>query len=432
MSRRAALASSVLLFVVLVGGLALLRIRADWPDARWEGAFALAAVLVSLVPIGLLVLGRVAESQGSVSFRGFSVNFGTAAQAVALTSSVISIPRNVSEGTNIDDSGHSEVQSVLREASRAEVVVVDLEDGHAWWDSRLLLLCAGAELQGSPAAVVFVATIDDQRRRFIGWAHTSDVVVQVLKSDNELAFAYAVARTTIRRTELVFPGRGAPGQHPPMQPGLNAPQPSYPVAQDHVLFQRRANLMLPLPPAAAFTRALARAVHDLEDARQVGDVTVVRLSALLAPVLHTERIEETASDDAWVNAVVNLDQDYLAVTTSGLYRGLAAQRDLLRALIKAILSVVAPPGETPDSGTTTAITQPSEPANTFNGSMSGDGRRVAPDTRVREIRFSEFDRPWNRRSLRPRSVVARVGTALGVGRSHRRLNGRARWQRTCL
>ncbi|WP_432877204.1 hypothetical protein ACQPYH_28255 [Kribbella sp. CA-245084] len=373
LSRRAALAGSILLFLVLVGGLALLRIRADWPDARWEGAFALAAVLVSLVPIGLLVLGRVAESQGSVSFRGLSVNFGTAAQASALASSVISIPRNVSdEGTDISDSGHSEVLSVLREASRAEVVVIDLEDGHAWWDSRLLLLCAGADLQGRPAAVVFVATIDDQHRRFVGWAQTDDILKQILKSDNELTFAYAVARTATRRAELVFPERGAPGQHPPMSPGLDGPLPSYPVVQANLLFERRANLMLPLPPAAAFTRALARAVHDLEDARQVGDVTVVRLSALLAPVLHTDRIEQTAPDDAWVNAVVNLDQNYLAVTANGIYRGLAPRTDLLRALIKAILSVVAQPGELPDRSTTTAIQRP---GGKLNGSMSGGDRR---------------------------------------------------------
>jgi len=344
--RRSGIVLAGLLLVILVGGLIVLHFAADWPDARWEPAFLLAAVLLSLVPIGLLVLEAVAESQGSVSFRGVSVNFGAVAKAAAAVPATISVPRNVAdEGVDVGDSGHSEVLSVLRNASRAEVVVVDLEDGHAWWDSRLLLLCAGAELQGSPAAVVFVATVDGVHRRFIGWARPGDVVQSILKADSELRFAHAVACTSMRRAELTFPSRSAPGTYPAITPALDTQPKPTPVVTDHELFDRHAETMLPQPPAVAMTRALGRTMHPIEEGERVGHVSVVRLLALLAPALRMARIEESASDDEWTGAVLNLEADFLAVTMGGVYQGLAPRSHLVRELLKTILmSLNASPG----------------------------------------------------------------------------------------
>ncbi len=340
--RRSAIAVTAALLVVLVGGVAVLRIAADWPDARWEAAFVLSAVLLSLLPIALLVLESVAESQGSVSFRGVSLDFGSVAQAAAaeLTRSTIAVPRNVAdEGVDVGDSGHSEVLSVLRDAARADVVVLDLEDGHAWWDSRLLLLCAGAELQGRPTAVVFVATVDGVRRRFVGWAHPADVVAQVLEADPELHYAYAVAETAVSRAGLTFPGRAPqPDAYPLVTPALDvAPKPPS-VVTDQELFERHGDLNLPLSPAMAFTRALGRTVHPLEESRKVRHLSVVRLFELLAPVLHTQHTDESAPDDQWVGAVTTLASDHLVVTSAGVYRGLAPREQLVRALLQAIVS----------------------------------------------------------------------------------------------
>jgi len=342
--RRSALAASAVLLVFLVGGVAVLRVTADWPDARWEGAFALAAVLLSLVPIGLLVLATVAESKGSVSFRGLSVDFGAAAQAAAaaVTRSTISIPRNVTqEGVDIGDSGHAEVLSVLAEASRAEVVVVDLEDGHAWWDTRLLLLCAGAQLQGRPRTVVFVATVDTVARCFVGWSYPADIVAQILKASPDLRFAYATARTSVRRAELTFPGNAPSGGYPSVTPALplaagTDPMPTS-VVSDHELFDRQGDFQLPQQPATAFTRALGRAVRPLEDNGNVAQLSVVRLRDLLTPVLHTSSTDQDASDDEWLRAVVDLDSEYLVVTNDDVYRGLAPRAHLTAALLKALV-----------------------------------------------------------------------------------------------
>lgn len=139
------------------------------------------------------------------------------------------------------------------------------------------------------------------------------MVTQILKADRELEFAYTVARTSTSRAELTLPSRAEAGGYPSVTPALDvAPKPD-PVMTDHELFERHADRLLPQPqpPAMAFTRALGRKVHLLEESGQVGHVSVMRLLELLAPVLHTERTEETASDDDWVRAVANLDSEAL-------------------------------------------------------------------------------------------------------------------------
>ncbi len=354
---RAALAATGVLLLVLVGGVALLRITADWPEARWEGAFVLAALLLSLVPLGLVVLESVASSHGSVSFRGVSLDFGAAAQAAAaaVNRSALAIPRNVAhQGLDIADSGHVEVLAVLRDASRAEVVVVDLEDGHAWWDSRLLLLCAGAQRAGRPRVVVFVATVAGQTRRFLGWAAPADVVPLLLRTSSELAYAHAVAATLTNRVQLTFPGRSGAG--PQLQPAMPPPAEFSHFANDYQMFGQVGDLLLPESPATAFTRALASTVQPLEREHRTTDVTAIKLLELLTPVLHRGHIDEQAADAEWLQAAVRLDSEYLGVTDAGVYRGLVTQVHLQRALLAAMVR------ELTDTGSGPAAPDPAGPA----------------------------------------------------------------------
>jgi hypothetical protein len=346
-SRRAAFSFAVALFIMLLGGLIVLRRYADWPDVRWEGWLLVAAMLLSLTPIILLVLQSVAASRGSISFRSLTLSFGTVAQAVAASATdlTIAVPRNVTEvGVDISDSGHSQAQAVIREATRADVVVVDLEDGHAWWDSRLLLLCAGAEQHGRPAAVVFVATLHRRHRQFVGWARPSSIVKCLIQADRNLAYAHAIAQVWIRRAGLVLPTKAPePDGYPPAVVSSipPAPQNGAPFLTEEMLFDRQANITLPQPPAEALTRALGSALHPLEDGGHVGHLTVTRLRDLLGPVLHVDSVERNASDREWVRAALASDSEYLVVTDAHAYVGLAPQSVLVRSLLESVVLSLA-------------------------------------------------------------------------------------------
>jgi hypothetical protein len=136
---------------------------------------------------------------------------------------------------------------------------------------------------------------------------------------------------------ISLPVRSVPGAYPAITPALDTQPKPTPVVTDHELFDRHAETMLPQPPAVALTRALGRTLHPIEEGERVGHVSVIRLLALLAPALRTARIEESASDDEWTGAVLNLEADFLAVTIGGVYQGLAPRSHLVRELLKTIL-----------------------------------------------------------------------------------------------
>jgi hypothetical protein len=339
-----AVAATGLLLVLLLGTVAVLRIAADWPHERWEAALLVGAALVSFLPIALVVLGSVAESQGSVSFRGLSLTFGTAVREVAAVASraAMSVPRNVAhEGVNVGDSGNTEVLKVMRDVTNAEVVVVDLEDGHAWWDSRLLLLCVGCASHGRPKAVVFVGTVNGTRRVFVGWASPSDIVAAILRADRQLAYAHAVAQAYVRQAELSFPGRAPVGDVPVPTTVVHASiPPGQPTVWPDRLFERHGEVTLLRQPADALVRALGETVTPLEEEGGVAHLSVVRVHELLDPVLHIASIAESASDEEWVEAALAFESDYLAVTDADVYRGLMRRSQLVGALLRAVFATI--------------------------------------------------------------------------------------------
>jgi hypothetical protein len=60
------------------------------------------------------------------------------------------VPSNIGvPGQAVQDSLTTNILDALKQATDCEVVIIDLEDGRAWWETRLLVLLAGAvKLEG--------------------------------------------------------------------------------------------------------------------------------------------------------------------------------------------------------------------------------------------------------------------------------------------
>src|SRR5262249_33732694 len=153
----------------------------------WDGWLLLGIAVVSALPIVLVVLGSIAVPGGSLEAFGVKIRW-----AETLTTVGITIPPRlgVTVGLPMRDSGTREILATLREASRHAVAVVDLEDGQAWWETRLLVLSAGSVRRGHPSVVVFVATEEGVERRFQGWALATDVERGLLAARDDLRLAY--------------------------------------------------------------------------------------------------------------------------------------------------------------------------------------------------------------------------------------------------
>ncbi len=90
-----------------------------------------------------MILGLVdliVERRAVLEFHGAKLDFSHV-DAPAPASFAVPISIGVPGGA-VADSETNEILDALRQAAATEVVVVDLKGGHAWWETRLLVLIA--------------------------------------------------------------------------------------------------------------------------------------------------------------------------------------------------------------------------------------------------------------------------------------------------
>ncbi|MFH7593535.1 hypothetical protein WDV06_00315 [Streptomyces racemochromogenes] len=287
-------------------------------DAGWA---LLVIVALSLLPVLLVVLSGLAPAGTRIE---------PAAVKAALTVAAASrrgpaVPRNVvpERGVPAAGPGGTEAVTSLRGLRGTEAVVVDLEDGHAWWEHRLLLLCAAAARLGSPAVVVFTAHQQGRPGRFVGWAAPADLLRCLQDGDPGLRKACLEAAgqaAGVRLAEASGPGPsarlmkelGLEGTrrltHPPPRDALN------PFLEEQLL---------------------ARGLDRFDGSPDEIDVT--RLRQLFTPVLHTRALEHTDADAAWLRAALLDDGDHIAFTDEGRYTGILPAAAVARAALLALL-----------------------------------------------------------------------------------------------
>ena len=82
------------------------------------------------------------------------------------------IPDNIGvSGPIVSDTSPMNIIQTLKDATRNEIVVIDLKEGEAWWVTRLLALSVGAVRAGSLSTFVFTGMkeIRSHHNREKGW-----------------------------------------------------------------------------------------------------------------------------------------------------------------------------------------------------------------------------------------------------------------------
>lgn len=175
-----ALLASLLLLVVLVLALVGLRQANALPDDRISAGLLLGAALLSLVPVFLSVLDRVAGSGGAVEGPGgVKISFAAVEVSARVDVSRTMISNNlgtVTPGMSVADGGGADILQTLQSVLGSDVAVVELGEGQDWWQTRLLLLTAGATRLGRPHVLVFTATVSGRNKQFIAWARPSELL----------------------------------------------------------------------------------------------------------------------------------------------------------------------------------------------------------------------------------------------------------------
>jgi hypothetical protein len=161
----------------------------DWPNPGVMTWVVLALVALSLIPLLLLVLDGMARQGGALEWRGLRLSFdGAAAPSGFLVPANAAVP-----GMSIGDSGMEPVVRTSQAAARSRILEVDLADGSAWWESRLLMLLAVAARRPEPSAVVFTADLAGKDYQFVGWASPRALLDRLLTARPGLLAAYESA-----------------------------------------------------------------------------------------------------------------------------------------------------------------------------------------------------------------------------------------------
>jgi hypothetical protein len=339
-STKSSLVSAGMILVGLPILLAILRQTSDWPGDDSETEVLLGILVLSLMPILLVLLDSVIERGGVIEYRGIKVDFS---QSRAVARVGITVPPNIGvQGKALTDSDTAEILATLKQATASDVVIIDLEDGQAWWETRLMVLLSGAQRLGRPNKVVFVGTEGGKEQQFQGWAYSRDLYYRFVREHPEWEPMVQAARAANRQWELVEPVNPVP----PVQPG--SPPGQAPALKHPTWFGTLAtnNAWMTFQPAAGLHNELfaeqvlqSELGSEVELKDQPKGVSLVRLEEIFRPILIKDRLDLSWTTEKQLTYALELDAPFVALTRNGTYSALVSKVSLLNEVVKSLIEV---------------------------------------------------------------------------------------------
>jgi hypothetical protein len=342
----------------LILGLFLLakwvRETSDWPTEKSDNLLLVGILVVGLIPIALVLIDALIRRGGRLSFQGITIDLAaTTSRPVALR-----IDTNIGlPGESVGDTSSREILGVLKKSATTDIVVVDLKHGKAWWETRLLVLVAGAVRTGKPRSIVFVASTTSQNKNFLGWAPPQALLDALLDQRNPRHAIYLKARglalETAAKWQVEIDKLGpnpAPGAVPGIPPDLPPVPPNWnwggtwvvwdgreanPFAAEQFLALALGNELEETWKADPFpTDAKASSAEKFPNAVTTTEET---LATQFADKLHRNAIEETGTSAQQVDAFLVDAGEFVAITHNGSYVRMAARSALLEGLVQQLL-----------------------------------------------------------------------------------------------
>ena len=324
---RISIASAIALLVGLLLIFVVLKKTGIWPTIEKSEITVLIGILLfSLLPIMLALIDVIVERGGTLEVAGVKVNFSKVPQ---MGTSSLTVPANIgAPGQYVADSATNEILDALRQAMASDIVIIDLEEGQAWWETRLLVLLSGAARLGKPKVVVFEGMDAGIKKRFQGWGYPGELLRCLLRAHPQYPLSYHKAMAAARQWEMVEPsGVGIiPPQPGWMQQGLATQHPW--MAFDDVTG---------LPKQLLAEQLLADDLGvEVESQEEPKIISLARLEELFRTVLHKESVDENWPAKRQISAFFDSESSYLAVTQNSKYTTLVSRLTVLNTVVKTL------------------------------------------------------------------------------------------------
>jgi len=327
--------SAIIILIVLLIIVGILRSTISWPSDGSTNTVLIGILLLSLMPILLAVLDVIIERGGTVGYKDFKIDFSKVQQS---GTSGFTIPANIGvRGQPVNDSSTSNILDTLQQATSSGTVVIDLEDGHAWWETRLLVLLAGAERLRKPEKIVFVATDEGREQCFQGWCNPADLLHCLLKTDSQYMRSMAITRAAARQWELVE----ALEPIPPINAGAIPQQPIWMTGNIAIRYSWMAfNYATGLPNELLAEQLLQNDLGEKIELKEGSKhISIVRLNELFRPVLNKQSVDQNSSIDQQRNAFLDNDTAWIAITNNGKYSTLVSRMAIINEVLRPMVGI---------------------------------------------------------------------------------------------
>jgi hypothetical protein len=331
-SPKASIFSTVIVLILLLVILGFLRSAFDWPAETSTNTVLMGILFISLVPLMLLIIDIIIDKGAVIAFKDFKIDFSKVGQ---LGTVGFNIPVNIGvRGEPLNDSSSSNILGTLGLATSSGTVVLDLEDGHAWWETRLFVLLAGAERLGKPDKIVFVATEEGTENCFQGWGKPKDLLHCLNQSNPVYYLSLTRTRSAAMQWQLVEPLQPVP----PDKFGKIPPKPSWITSEIASRYTWMAFNSSGLPNKLFAEQILQSELGEkIETKEGSKPISIVRLNELFKPFLNTKCIDQNSSPTQQKVAFLGNDSSWIAITNNRKYSSLVSRMAILNEMLKPLI-----------------------------------------------------------------------------------------------
>jgi hypothetical protein len=334
--------TALLVFAVATAFFVVFSKFEGWPNVHDGWSLALPIAFgVGAAPLAARLLVFLVASRAS--FEAFGVKFNLPAAVQNSEAAFASLPSGViQQGVLMPESSSGALEQAAQEAFRHQVLVIDLEDGKAWYLTRLFALAATAEFLGSPSLLVLVGQSGGRQKQAGGSIAPSDLVRAVTQKDARYARALRNAKAYLRLLRTNSPPPPvAPGAVPGRTP-VFARFGQYQYVYEEVgeaLFMRVLVEELKWPDL----NVLGPAEAPPEAEGNPPWITLPELLALAAPWIQKDVVELTDPPKTQIKAILDAKSDCVLAVRNGTFEGLVEVDRAVRQVVLQLIERSATP-----------------------------------------------------------------------------------------
>lgn len=319
--RRTSIFSAIVILLSLLLILVVLKETIQWPTEKNDTAILMGISVFSLLPVLFVLIDVFLERGGVLQYGKFKIDLSHVSQ-MGMTN--VTIPANIEEyGSLVNDSSQKQILKTLEKATTCDVAIIDLDDGDAWLETRLLVLVAGATRLAKPSKIVFISTVAGKKQRFQGWSHPHELLPLLLKVHRKYSISYYQSMAAARQWELVEPDCLTQSHVPFSKPSLAADYSNYYFDSAGTPNKVFAELILAMD-----------LMDKVENNKHPARISITRLKELFTPVLYKDNIDQNWPPEKQNKHFFDSDADYLVITKNKKYLAMVSRLTVLSSILK--------------------------------------------------------------------------------------------------